>query len=162
MILFVIVESKEPDCDAVSGKICNNEAVFLKRLQVLLHLKMSGRRSPDASERRRPPSVSGAKRPRQDDDNGILAEIERAGAMHAAFRNGVKVATNNERNAGRHCRDSPHEPIVLLEPAALPIRLRNVRRELSVPAEDVRVPLAPFAGAPAGRVRGDVDDVYDV
>src|SRR5262245_61604192 len=124
-ILFVIVESKETDGDAVSSKICNNEAVFLKRLQVLFHLKMPRRRGPDAAERRRPPSVSGAKRPRQDNDNRILTKIEAAAAMHATFGNGVKVTTNDEWNAGGHCCNSFHEPIVLFEPPALPIRLRN-------------------------------------
>src|SRR5262245_63919836 len=86
----------------------------------------------DAAERRGPPSVSGTERPRQDDDNRILAEIESAAAMHTTFGNGVKVPTEDKWSASGHCCDSFHEPIVLFEPPALPIRLRNGRCELSV------------------------------
>src|SRR5262249_40221851 len=61
-----------------------------------------------------------------------------------------------------HGRDRFHEAIVLLEPAGLPIGLGFCARELAVEPQHVRIPFAPFAGGPAGRIGRDMHHVGDL
>src|SRR4029077_16187129 len=92
-------------------------------------------------------------------NDGLTAEVECAAALHATLGNSMEVAADDERDAAGHPSHGRHEPVVLLEPAALPIGLGQIDREPTVAVKDVRIPLAPLPGAPARRIRGDVNDV---
>src|SRR5262249_57959330 len=94
--------------------------------------------------------------------NRIGTEIELAAAQHAAHADRMQVAADDERRASLHGRDRRHQAVVLLQPARLPIGLWLVHRQLTVAPEDVRVPFAPLAGRPAGRLGRHVPDVRHV
>src|SRR5260370_41067007 len=110
---------------------------------------MHRRRCPDAAESRRPAPIPCTQWARENDNNGVTTEVERTAAQHATLGDGMEVTTKDKRDAARHRGHGRHEPVVLLEPAALPIGLGRVDREPPVTAEDVGRPLAPFAAAPA-------------
>src|SRR5262249_43751906 len=57
---------------------------------------------------------------------------------------------------------SPTAAIGLLEPAGLPIGLGLCARELAVGPQHVRIPFAPFAGGPAGRIGRDMHHMGDL
>ena len=65
----------------------------------------------------------GPQRTRENDDDGVAAEVRRAAAVHSALGDGMEVAADDEWDAAGHRRHRRHQSIVLLEPAALPIRL---------------------------------------
>src|SRR5258706_10507958 len=81
---------------------------------------------------------------------------------HSAFAGRMQITANHKWDASRHCRKRLHQPVMLREPAALPIRLGSLLRQFAIWPQKIGVPFAPFTGAPTRRVRRDVHQMDDV
>src|SRR5215216_6921248 len=112
---------------------------------------MHRRHGAHATKYRGPATIPGTEGTSQDHHDRVAAEIQSATTTNAAFGDGVQVTADHQRNASRHRAASGKQAVMLLEPAGLPIRFCDRGRELAVGPENVRVPLAPLAGAPAWR-----------
>ena len=128
--------------------------MLFDRLEFLPHLEMVRRAGADAPGRRREAATVRADRSRQHRRDWIggwrsSAPLRSRRFMAMAWRSPLI----DQRRPSLHRAQRSHDPVVLLQPALLPVGLRLGDRQRAVGAEHVRIPVAPFAGAPPRRTR---------
>ena len=80
--------------------------------------------------------------------------------MHSPHTDGMEVSADDQGDALGLGRHRLHQPVVLLEPPRLPVRLRNRRgQETCLPIQNVRIPFAPLPRTPPEGIRGSMDQV---
>ena len=126
----------------------------------LLHVEVLGRGRAHAAHHGREAPDGRADRAAEHGRDRPRGEVQAAGAVHPPHADGVQVAADDQRRALPLPGDRLHQPVVLPQPAFLPVALGDGRRQdARLPVEHVGVPLAPLAGAPAEGVRRRVDEV---
>ncbi len=148
----------EGAADVAGREIENRKSVLFERREACLQLQAHGRKRRRSAGRGRPSVARGADGAGEHADDGIPFQVVRAVAQDPGFGEGVEVAREEEGDT-LHGAGGGEQAVMLRAPTGLPKVFGFGGTEFAIVAEDVGIPIAPFAGAPADGKGGQVHDV---